>query len=369
MRGRNRKGPNPMSRSYESNGPDVKVRGTAAHIAEKYVQLARDAQSSGDPVSAESYFQYAEHYYRILAAAQSQVQPLQGFSRSDDDREDFDGEGDGDEDGQDMPAFGDGNWEQPRQNGNPPRYESNQPYEGRGDGGGRDGSSRYDGGQPQRYDNRPRTDDGRNRADGRPRYDNNRPRYDDRRNDGNRGDGRQDNNRAESRPDNNRNDSRPDGARVDNRGRDDNRSRSEGQGIAYRAEDRAERPPGNGHRPPDDDRTSRPQTGGNSRSEERSERVQAPREPRAPRADKRSEPREGNGAEWAPAAVETALPAFITSPVPIAAAVILAEGEDVAAEPAPVRAPRRRRYTRRTEGETPAGESQAGDAPSEVPVD
>ena len=45
MRGRSsgRKGPNPLTRSYESNGPDVKIRGTAQHIAEKYLQLARDA--------------------------------------------------------------------------------------------------------------------------------------------------------------------------------------------------------------------------------------------------------------------------------------------------------------------------------------
>ena len=49
MRGRNRKGPNPLTRSYESNGGDVKIRGTALHIAEKYVQLARDAQSSRRP--------------------------------------------------------------------------------------------------------------------------------------------------------------------------------------------------------------------------------------------------------------------------------------------------------------------------------
>ena len=69
MRGRNnnnRKGPNQLNRSFESNGPDVKIRGTAAHIAEKYVQLARDAQSSGDPVSAENYLQHAEHYTRLL---------------------------------------------------------------------------------------------------------------------------------------------------------------------------------------------------------------------------------------------------------------------------------------------------------------
>ena len=45
--GGGRRGPNPLTRSYESNGPDVKVRGTPQHIAEKYVQLARDAHSSG----------------------------------------------------------------------------------------------------------------------------------------------------------------------------------------------------------------------------------------------------------------------------------------------------------------------------------
>jgi hypothetical protein len=74
-RGRSRKGPNPLTRSYESNGPDVKVRGTAAHVAEKYMTLARDAVSSGDTVSAENYLQHAEHYYRIVMAAQAQFQP------------------------------------------------------------------------------------------------------------------------------------------------------------------------------------------------------------------------------------------------------------------------------------------------------
>ena len=69
-RGRSRKGPNPLTRSYESNGPDVKVRGTAPHVAEKYMTLARDALSSGDTVSAENYLQHAEHYNRIVAAAQ-----------------------------------------------------------------------------------------------------------------------------------------------------------------------------------------------------------------------------------------------------------------------------------------------------------
>jgi len=72
QRGRNggRKHVNPLSRNYESNGPDVKVRGNAAHIAEKYLQLARDAQSSGDSVMAENYLQHAEHYFRIVSSAQ-----------------------------------------------------------------------------------------------------------------------------------------------------------------------------------------------------------------------------------------------------------------------------------------------------------
>lgn len=84
MRGRpnNRKGPNPLTRTYESSGPDVKIRGTALHIGEKYLQLARDAQSSGDPVMAESYLQHAEHYFRLIASAQqAQQQSAIGYMR------------------------------------------------------------------------------------------------------------------------------------------------------------------------------------------------------------------------------------------------------------------------------------------------
>ncbi|MEF3367527.1 DUF4167 domain-containing protein [Methylocystis sp. 9N] len=83
MRGRSsgRKGPNPLTRSYESNGPDVKIRGTAQHIAEKYLQLARDAQSSGDTIMAESLLQHAEHYFRLIAAAQQQQQ-VNGYART-----------------------------------------------------------------------------------------------------------------------------------------------------------------------------------------------------------------------------------------------------------------------------------------------
>lgn len=89
MRGRNnnnRKGPNPLTRSYESNGPDVKIRGSAQQIADKYLTLARDAQSAGDRVMAENYLQHAEHYNRIIAAAQAQL-PQQQQMR--DMRDDF----------------------------------------------------------------------------------------------------------------------------------------------------------------------------------------------------------------------------------------------------------------------------------------
>jgi Domain of unknown function (DUF4167) len=67
-----RKGQNPLTRSFESTGPDVKIRGTPAHVAEKYMALARDATSSGDPVLAENYFQHAEHYNRIIMTFREQ---------------------------------------------------------------------------------------------------------------------------------------------------------------------------------------------------------------------------------------------------------------------------------------------------------
>src|SRR6201998_4727416 len=94
----NRRGQNPMTRVFESNGPDIKIRGTASHVAEKYVQLARDARSSGDPVAAENYYQHAEHYFRLIAAAQEQFrqnQPQQQPRPDDMISEDGDDEGDG----------------------------------------------------------------------------------------------------------------------------------------------------------------------------------------------------------------------------------------------------------------------------------
>lgn len=72
----------PLNRNhvFDSSGPDLRVRGTSQQLFEKYLQLGRDATSAGDRVMAESYFQHAEHYFRILnamnqaAQAQGQVQ-------------------------------------------------------------------------------------------------------------------------------------------------------------------------------------------------------------------------------------------------------------------------------------------------------
>ena len=54
-RGRGRRQQNPVNRSYDSNGPDVRVRGTASQVYDKYQALARDAMSAGDRVMAENY--------------------------------------------------------------------------------------------------------------------------------------------------------------------------------------------------------------------------------------------------------------------------------------------------------------------------
>jgi hypothetical protein len=99
----NRRGQNPMTRVFESNGPDIKIRGTASHVAEKYVQLARDARSSGDPVAAENYYQHAEHYFRLIAAAQEQFRQNQPQPRTDNEMAASD---DGDDESESFSNFG-----------------------------------------------------------------------------------------------------------------------------------------------------------------------------------------------------------------------------------------------------------------------
>ncbi|MFN3615074.1 MAG: DUF4167 domain-containing protein [Rubrimonas sp.] len=70
--GRNKPVGNVQNRVFESAGPEGKVRGTPQQIIEKYLILARDAQTSGDRVVAENFLQHAEHYIRLLNAAQPQ---------------------------------------------------------------------------------------------------------------------------------------------------------------------------------------------------------------------------------------------------------------------------------------------------------
>jgi hypothetical protein len=141
----NRRGQNPMTRVFESNGPDIKIRGTASHVAEKYVQLARDARSSGDPVAAENYYQHAEHYFRLIAAAQEQFRQNQPQPRVDTDMQPTeDGEDDGDsfshfgqEPGfvpqQPQPYIRDNNPREQRGDGQPYQRDQQQPREQRGD--------------------------------------------------------------------------------------------------------------------------------------------------------------------------------------------------------------------------------------------
>jgi hypothetical protein len=119
--------------TFDSNGPDVRIRGTAFQVHEKYLQLARDASSSGDRIIAESYLQHAEHYYRIIAAAQEQqaqqqggdpnrrYQPQGGYGQ------DFRQDGEGNAEGGEEFAGEEGE-------GQPPRGENGYRQDGRQDG-------------------------------------------------------------------------------------------------------------------------------------------------------------------------------------------------------------------------------------------
>jgi hypothetical protein len=194
MRGRNnRKGPNPLTRTYESNGPDVKIRGTAHHVAEKYLQLARDAQSSGDPVMAESYLQHAEHYFRLIAAAQAAQQQAQmGYTRApgEAEAEDFDDDDDlgGLPDRFASPAERFPQNYQPNQQPMAPQpgQPQPQPYMGQGGfGGDRPPQGQqpqpYQGERQDRGDRQPRQDRPyQDRNNGQNRFNNNRDNRDNR---------------------------------------------------------------------------------------------------------------------------------------------------------------------------------------------
>ncbi|MFM7345887.1 MAG: DUF4167 domain-containing protein [Tagaea sp.] len=71
------------AQTFDSSGPDVRIRGNAFQVLEKYLALARDASGSGDRVAAENYYQHAEHYFRMINANQEQFPqqrpPQQGY--------------------------------------------------------------------------------------------------------------------------------------------------------------------------------------------------------------------------------------------------------------------------------------------------
>ncbi len=203
----NRKGQNPLARSYESNGPDVKIRGNPAHIAEKYTTLARDAHTSGDSVLAEAYLQYAEHYNRIIMAYREQQGGAEGAPRPRSQNDGLDGNSDqgGDEDGGDQSQASDAS------------IRGQEPQPGMFDQPG----GRF----AERSTEQPIREDRGNRDEQRPQrgYDDRQPR----RNDGNRdgGNNRNDGNRSDGNRDGGRRDRYGEAPRGYNGNRDDRRER------------------------------------------------------------------------------------------------------------------------------------------------
>jgi hypothetical protein len=84
-------GGNVVNRVYDSAGPEGKVRGTPQQIIDKYLSLARDAQTSGDRVMSENFLQHAEHYQRMLIQAAAMQE--QSRRESGDGTTDYDGDG------------------------------------------------------------------------------------------------------------------------------------------------------------------------------------------------------------------------------------------------------------------------------------
>lgn len=64
----NRPRPPHRIQTFDSNGPNVKIRGNAYQVFERYIALAREAQASGDRIAAENLYQHAEHYFRVMNA-------------------------------------------------------------------------------------------------------------------------------------------------------------------------------------------------------------------------------------------------------------------------------------------------------------
>lgn len=188
-RGRNqrrRQGGMNVNRALDSNGPDVRIRGTASQIYEKYQTLARDAASAGDRVKVENYLQHAEHYYRVIRA----MQPAQAPQPDQGGEGDYEGEqpslgefaerrafpenGHGGEGGdppsaEAEPAQGDFRSDQPRANGPDAHRGEREGYRDPAREGGRDGDDRRHGRRrrrPHRGERRDGQPGGAEAADG-----------------------------------------------------------------------------------------------------------------------------------------------------------------------------------------------------------
>src|SRR5882672_10754882 len=88
-------GPRPPQRSqtFDSNGPSVKIRGNAYQVFERYLALAREAQSAGDRIASENFYQHAEHYFRVMNANGEGIPNQQRPQQMPADNEAIDGEG------------------------------------------------------------------------------------------------------------------------------------------------------------------------------------------------------------------------------------------------------------------------------------
>ena len=168
QRSRNRKPSghqsNNPNRAYESNGPEgTKVRGNAQTIYEKYQQLARDANSSGDRVLAENHLQHAEHYFRMIRQMQPQ-RPVSEFLQRDPFASsfdvDFDEDGEGEAPEAETAEAVQGGDDQPGMGDDQPRYDNR---DRNGNGNGRDRNNR---------DNREFRNNNNGNGNGQPRFDN-----------------------------------------------------------------------------------------------------------------------------------------------------------------------------------------------------
>jgi hypothetical protein len=107
--GHNPNRPPNRNQIFDSSGPDVRVRGNAHQVFDKYQALAREAAASGDRIMAEAYWQYADHYYRL-------IQTMGGFTH------------------RNNQGWGDGSGEDGQQGNPPPQSQAGQPPQANGNG-------------------------------------------------------------------------------------------------------------------------------------------------------------------------------------------------------------------------------------------